>query len=139
MKTIIIDRHERVWESREAEFSENDWEDFKKWTKGYADKADQGEWYKEYALTWERIKDMTWDEAYEDFKKYKKEGGGIHWTVSKQATEYSKAWSYEQYLGKLLIDEIRQLAYDSYVYDREYTDDYDEEFTFEDTDKHEGN
>lgn len=140
-KTIKMTRSELVWETREVEWTEVDFNRLKKWLAGYAEKEiDQFDNYsKEHVLAYEHIKDMTWEDLVADFKKWQDDDeNAIHWTVTNHYA-YSDDYTYEVYLGELVQEWIREDCYDADVTDVDYADDYDEELeVLEDDEDEEG-
>ena len=67
------------------------------------------------------------EELVADFKKWQNdEEDAIHWTVTNHYA-YSDDYTYEQYLGELVQEWIREDVYDADVTDVNYADDYDED------------
>ena len=127
-KTIRMIRDELVWETREVEWNEVDFNRLKKWLAEYAGKEIEplDNFARAHALAYEHIKDMTWEELVEDFKKWQDDDeNAIHWTVTNHY-KFSDDYTYEQYLGELVQEWIREDCYDADITDTNYADDYDE-------------
>ena len=63
-KTITLSRWDLVWEGYRSSWNESDFEDFKSRVKSNAEAWKD----KNTQALYDAIKDLTWDEVYEDFK-----------------------------------------------------------------------
>lgn len=130
MKTITLNRAELVWETRQNTWDETDWKNFINWLKRTIEDPNvpDDNWLKlNYGETYKHIKDLTWEQAVEQFEKYRNSDDDyIKWT------EKHGDYSYENCVFDVLQEQIREDNYDSDVYDCEYADDYQEEYYVED-------
>lgn len=147
-KTIEMTRSELVWETRRNEFGAKDWEDTVAWLKGLAEKQEDTSWYRDHRIIYNAVKDLTWDEVYEDFKRWYVEGedaeGLIYWELVYEGWGYDENhnWvkmpendrTYKQYLGDFLREIIQEDNYDADIDDYDYAGDYEEEISFSDED-----
>lgn len=120
MKTITLTRSELVWQTRHATWSEEDWIRFLEWLKQSADEKNY--WHDQYAGLYEKIKDMSWEEAVADFKDPK-----ISVPVVKKYND-GTSWTYDQTLYDAIVEAMREDCYDADVDDEDYADDYSEDF-----------
>ena len=125
-KEIRFERTELVWQTRVVTFNKGDWERIKKWVKGYAERAEQNpkdSWYRTFVSAWEVIKDMSWDEAVEQYRKWRDdEQDAIYWT-----DHYYDGSEYKIYFGEWLTDEMREDVYNADIYNEDYADDSSED------------
>ena len=74
-KSIRMTRSELVWETRVNEFGEQDWKDVLKWLKTFTEKEQTTSWGRDHIAIYNAVKDLTWEQVYEDYKKWD-EGNG---------------------------------------------------------------
>ena len=120
MKTITLTRSELVWQTRHATWSEEDWTRFLEWLKQSTDEKNY--WHDQYAGLYEKIKDMSWEEAIADFKDPK-----ISVPVVRKYND-GTSWTYDQTLYDAIVEAMREDCYDADVDDEDYADDYSEDF-----------
>lgn len=84
MKTITLSRAELVWETRMNTWDETDWNNFINWLKCTIEDPNVSDdnWFKlNYGETYKHIKDLTWEQAVEQFEKYRNgDNDYIKWT-----------------------------------------------------------
>lgn len=96
-------------------------------------------WMRSLITDYSNIKDLTWEEVYNDFQNYQNGKDSISWKQHRNAYKYNpdtresvrdeeNDWEYTQYLAELLIEAMREDNYDTDVCDTDYADDYDENF-----------
>ena len=137
-KEITLRRAELVWQSREVVWTEKDWQNLKNWLKGNIEKdSDGGYWKNNYSKMYDLIKDMSWEDAYQQF---------VNWYNDDIANclyvEEKTSWgdgTYKHYVGEFIQDQIREDVYDADVDSEDYADDYEEEYLFEDVKDEEDN
>lgn len=128
-KEIRMQRNELVWQSRTVYWKEQDWENLKKWVAGQAETAQQEKhkdsgWYQQFIKINEVIKDMTWDDAVEQYKKWdNSEEDALYW---EETYAYNDS-IYKVFFGDWLRDQIREDCYDADIDGEDYADDYDED------------
>ena len=125
-KEIRMNRNELVWQSRTVTWNESDWANLKKWVAGQAEIAVKkpDNWYKQYIKINEIIKDMSWDDAVEQYKKWdNSEEDALYW---EEQSYYDKDQTFKQYFGDWLQEQIREDCYDADVDGEDYADDSDE-------------
>lgn len=139
-KTIKMTRKELVWETREVEWNEVDFNRLKKWLKEFAGKNYDAldNFARSHLVAYEHIKDMTWEEVFEDFKKWDNgDEDAIHWTFTNYYNSIDD-YTYTQYLGDLIQEWIREDCYDADITDVNYADDSEENIKIiDDEDKEE--
>lgn len=130
MKTITLDRAELVWETRRNTWDATDWDRLLTWMKARVTNPNTpaDDWFKaHYTETYNHIKDLTWEQAVEQFEKYRNgDEDYIKWT------ETFGDYSCENCVFDILQEQIREDNYESDVYDCDYADDYEEEYFIED-------
>ena len=142
-KALRMTRSELVWETRINEFSEKDWEKTVEWLKSFTEKEATTSWAREHITIYNAVKDLTWEQVYEDYKKW--DNGDRDTTISYELISEGYGWNethdswvrkpeedkpYKQYLGDFLQEMIREDNYNADVDNYEYADDYDEDIEF---------
>lgn len=124
MKKIKLTYRELVWETREMEWGEDEWEDFIKWMSQAIDKDNF--WHDSYKDLYEKIKDMSWEEVVADFEDPK-----ISVKVTRSYAD-GTSWSYDYSLYDAICEAMREDCYDTDIVDTDYADDsYDEYEVYE--------
>jgi hypothetical protein len=129
MKTIKMTRNELVWETRVAYFDRDAWKRTLDWLKQFADKpADEYTWEGRWALVYNRVKDMTFEDVMADFEAYEDENNIDNYIVFSFKNKYfdGEECEYEESLHDLIIDWLRDDCIDSEVIECDYADDYEE-------------
>lgn len=135
-KEIRMQRNELVWQSRTVCWNENDWNNLKKWVATQAEIAREklGGWYQQFVKINEVIKDMTWDEAVEQYEKWDNgDEDQLYWEETYAYTDET----YKVFFGEWLQDQIREDCYDADIDGEDYADDYDENVEVLDNDEDE--
>lgn len=131
MKTITLTRRELVWETRQNTWDKDDWNHFVSWMKNRVEDPNTpaDDWFKvHYSETYRHIKDLIWEQAVEQFEKYRNgDADYIKWT------EKNGDYSYENCVFDVLEEQIREDNYNSDVCDYDYADNYEEDY---DIDEH---
>ena len=125
-KEIRMQREELVWQTRTVYWKEADWLNLKKWVASQAEIAKErpDSWYKQYIQINEIIKDMSWDDAVEQYKKWdNSEEDALYW---EEPSAWDEGNMYKTYFGDWLQEQIREDCYDADIDGEDYADDYEE-------------
>lgn len=128
-KSITLNRHELVWQTRTNTWTEEDYNRLVDYYKGFIGKEDESNWAKGNAQKGEFLSHYTWD----DVLKY--------WDVDYNDEPFIEInngdWSYREYLTEIIREAIREDNYDCDVVEENYADDYEEDFDVENSEESE--
>lgn len=128
-KSITLNRHELVWQTRTNTWTEKDYNQLIAYYKGFIGKEDEGNWAKGNAQKGEFLSQYTWD----DVLKY--------WNVDYENEPFIEInngdWSYKEYLTEIVREAMREDNYDCDVIDENYADDYEEYFDIDNSEESE--
>lgn len=117
-KVVKLTRDELIWETRCNYFGEREWIELQNYYKQVVGR--------QLALNiYETIKDITWDEAFAAFMRYRNKEETAEEVKVYAGTEYS------QTLGNFLEEIIREDNYSSDIIDTTYADDFQEDWVIE--------
>ena len=128
-KSITLNRHELVWQTRTNTWTEKDYNQLVDYYKGFIGKEDESNWAKGNAQKAEFLSQYTWD----DVLKY--------WDVDYENEPFVEInngdWSYREYLTEIVREAMREDNYDCDVIDENYADDYEEDFDIDNSEESE--
>lgn len=136
-KTIKLERRELVWEYYSAEWDEKDWKSLQEYYQRRAEEKvdEESRWHKTNVLIYDIIKNITWEEAWADFRKWQNgDEDAIHWEEDHSWTDINDVYHeymFKQYLGEFIEEQIRQDCWDNGPDDCEGADDSDEDWYIE--------
>ena len=126
-KSITLNRHELVWQTRTNTWTEKDYNQLIAYYKGFIGK--EGNWAKGNAQKGEFLSQYTWD----DVLKY--------WDADYDTEPFIEIdngdWSYREYLTEIVKEAMREDNYDCDVTEENYADDYEEDFDIDDSEESE--
>ena len=129
-KALEMTRSELVWETRVCTFDTQDWTRIIDWLKSFltsADAKDPFTWYGRHAYMYEVLKDLTFDEVIADYEKYRNgDDDCIKLTFKTKYYDSDEISEYQEELGYLLEEWIREDCCDADVCDWQYADDSEE-------------
>lgn len=126
-KSIQMTRSELVWETRVAYFDEKRWNETLEWLKTFAEKdTDPYTWEGRWAIVYDRVKDMTFEDVLADIEAYNS-GTGNHIVFTFKSKSYNgEEWEYKDAFYDLLMEWLRDDCVESEVVDWSYADDSEE-------------
>ena len=128
-KSITLNRHELVWQTRTNTWTEKDYNQLVAYYKGFIGKEDEGNWTKGNAQKGEFLSQYTWDDVLN------------YWNVDYENEPFIEInngdWSYREYLTEIVREAMREDNYDCDVTDENYADDYEEDFDIDDSEESE--
>ena len=128
-KSITLNRHELVWQTRTNTWTEKDYNQLVAYYKGFIGKEDEGNWAKGNAQKGEFLSQYTWDDVLN------------YWNVDYENEPFIEInngdWSYREYLTEIVREAMREDNYDCDVTDENYADDYEEDFDIDDSEESE--
>ena len=127
-KVIRMTRHELVWETRTAEFDAAEWDRTLAWLKTFAEKeTDPYTWEGRWAIVYNRVKDMTFDDVLADIEEYKNDTGNhIVFTFKSKLYNSDEEWEYTECLYDLVMEWLRDDCCQNEISDWNYADDSEE-------------
>jgi len=133
-KTIKLERRELVWEYYDAEWSQEDWDKLKEYYKERSEEQVESpsRWHENLITIYNAIKDISWDEAWEDFRKWNKgDANTICWEEDHSWTDVNGEYHehiFKQYLGEFIEEQMREDCWDGGPLDCDGADDSDEDW-----------
>lgn len=126
-KSIRMTRHELVWETRVAYFDKQRWSETLEWLKTFADKeTDPYSWEGRWAVVYNRVKDMSFEEVLADIEAYNNDTGNHIVFTFKSQSYNGEEWEYKDSFYDLLMEWLRDDCIESEVVDCNYADDSEE-------------
>ena len=125
-KAIKMTKQEVVLETRVAIFDEKKWRETVEWLKTFSTKkSDPCNWEGRWAMVYNRVKDMSFNDVLADFKEYENHTGKyIIFPFKNQYKDYD--YDASESLHDLIEEWLNEDCYDSDVFDRSYTGEHEE-------------
>lgn len=128
-KSITLNRHELVWQTRTNTWTEEDYNKLVDYYKGFIGKENEGNWAKSNAQKGEFLSQYTWDDVL------------TYWDALYENEPFVEInngdWSYKEYLTEIVREAMREDNYDCDVTDENYADDYEEYFDVDNSEESE--
>jgi len=119
-KTIQLTRSELVWQTRCNSWDESDYQKYLDWLKGFENKKDQGQWYRDNFALYNFLSAYKWDEICRYFDEYDEDEPVFVYYDENGEKRYSSS------ITDIIQDAMREDNYDCDICSEDYADDSDE-------------
>ena len=121
--TVRLSRRELVWEYRDNEWTEVDYQNLLTWLKSFEKKETKGDtWVRDHLDEYKFLSHYSWEQVCHYINNFDEEEPRITYYDDNGEKRYSQS------ISDLVKDYIREENYSADISDAEYADDYDEDW-----------